>query len=75
MITPIDEHLINDHTEQSRSKLMKSTIILDSGKRERITLTIMDAGNNIHRRVHTTILNHMRLKMSMEMLYDKFNGG
>jgi hypothetical protein len=72
MITPIDEHLINDHTEQSRSQLMKSTIIMDSGKRERITLTIMDAGNNVNRRVHSVMLNDIRSEMAIARLYDTF---
>jgi hypothetical protein len=55
MITPIDLQLIDDHTELSRSKLMKSTIMMDSNKRQRIQLTIMEAGNNVNQRVHSVM--------------------
>lgn len=72
MITPINEHLINDHTELARSKLMKSTIILDSGKRELITLTIMDAGNNVNRRVHSVMLGDIQSEFAVAKFYDNF---
>jgi hypothetical protein len=71
MITPIDEHLINDLTKLSRSQLMKSTIIMDSAKRERITLTIM---NGVIRRVHSVMLNHIRSEMAIARLYNTFKG-
>lgn len=66
MITPINELLINDNTELSRSKLMKSTIILDSGKRQQIENNIMRAGNDVNRRVHTLIATHVRPTVSIK---------
>ena len=74
MITPIDEHLINDLTKLSRSQLIKSTIIMDSAKRERITITIMDADNNIHHRVYSVMLNTFLLKNVVARLYNTFKG-
>ena len=74
MITPIDTQLINDLTELSRSQLMKSTVIMDSAKRERIKLTIMDADNNIHQRVHSVMLNTFLLKNVVARLYNTFKG-
>lgn len=72
MITPIDTQLINDLTELSRSQLMKSTIIMDSAKREQITLTIMDAGNNANKRVYSIMLNAIRSEFALAKLYDNF---
>lgn len=72
MITPIDIQLINDLTELSRSQLMKSTIIMDSAKREQITLTIMDAGNNANKRVYSIMLNGIRSEFALAKLYDNF---
>lgn len=72
MITPIDTQLINDLTELSRSQLMKSTIIMDSAKREQITLTIMDAGNNANKRVYSIMLNGIRSEFALAKLYDNF---
>jgi hypothetical protein len=74
MITPIDLQLIDDHTELSRSKLMKSTIMLDSGKRHRIQLTIMEAGNNVNQRVHSVMLTDIRSEFAIEKLFNNFNG-
>jgi hypothetical protein len=72
MITPIDTQLINDLTELSRSQLMKSTIIMDSAKREQITLTIMDAGNNANKRVYSIMLNGIRSEFALARRYNNF---
>lgn len=72
MITPIDTQLINDLTELSRSKLMKSTIIMDSAKRERITLTIMDANNSANERVYSVMINGILSEFALAKLYDNF---
>lgn len=72
MITPIDTQLINGLTELSRSQLIKSTIIIDSAKREQITLTIMDAGNNANKRVYSIMLNGIRSEFALAKLYDNF---
>ena len=72
MITPIDTQLINGLTELSMSQLMKSTIIMDSAKREQITLTIMDAGNNANKRVYSIMLNGIRSEFALAKLYDNF---
>lgn len=69
MITPIDTQLINDHTELSRSKLIKSTIIR---KRERITLTIMRAGNDVNQRVHSATLTDIRSGFAIQRFYNNF---
>ena len=72
MITPIDTQLINDLTELSRSQLMKSTIIMDSAKREQITLTIMDAGNNANKHVYSSMLNGIRSEFALARRYNNF---
>jgi len=74
MITPIDLQLINDDTTLARSKLMKSTIMLDSNKRLRIQLSIMEAGNNLNQLVNGVMTSDIRSKFAVNKLFSDFKG-